>query len=556
MVYWSDKMPKIKHLTFWVVFFACFFVQVIPVVRSGLSYSYGLGFWGANGHDSIWHLSLINHIRSPFKVPLPIFAGQNLGNYHPLFDILITYLSKVTFISTSVWLFQLFPVLSTILFLILSYQLGKKITTRSSGGIWLMFLNSFANSFGWIVSLFRNGSLSGESLFWSMQSPSNQINPPYTLSVIMLMMLILITLNKKQRPLDNLLIFIILVLIPITKAYAAIPAFLFFGLSSLKSALSKRYQPLILFITSTIAALIVFYYYNPHSSGLLIFKPFWFTNSMIESPDRFYFPYLANMRYALEDSGKIGPRLLAVHLISVAIFIVGNFSWRLIGLRNLKREHIRFLLPLIVCTLIPLLFIQNGTAWNTIQFLYYALFIGNILLVIFLDNSSSIFIKTAIPFSFILASIPGIQMYLGNPAPASLPYSEVKALEFLSKQPRGTVLTYPYDEFLKKHLSAPVPLYAYETTSYVAAFSKQPTFVDDYMNLDNSGFNYKSRLDDVKAFFAQESEFKDRGFLVNNQISYIYLTGEQIKKNTINTEKMYVTKIYDQPEVKIYKVQK
>ena len=277
---------------------------------------------------------------------------------------------------------------------------------------------------------------------------------------------------------------------------------------------------------------------------------------MIESPDRFYFPHLANIRYALEASGKIGPRLILVQLFAIGIFIVGNFSWRVIGLFNFKRQHLPHLTTVVICSAIPLFFIQNGTAWNTIQFLYYGLFVSNILLVIFIGEHPNKLFESLIIVSSLIAAIPVFQTYLGNPAPSALSVAEIKALKFLSQQPPGTVLSYPYDEFIKKDMSTPIPLYAYETTSYLAAYSSHPTFVDDYMNLANSGFDYQSRLANSRNFFLQKSEFQDRGFLVNNQIGYIYLVGEQTNKTQINTSKMYLTKIYDESEILIYKVQK
>ena len=80
---------KNQKIIFVIIFVICLFIQVIPVIRSGLTYHYGIGFWGPNGHDGIWHLSLINHISNPLEINMPVFSGEKLKNYHPLFDILI-----------------------------------------------------------------------------------------------------------------------------------------------------------------------------------------------------------------------------------------------------------------------------------------------------------------------------------------------------------------------------------------------------------------------------------------------------------------------------------
>lgn len=561
-------MSKKQKTYLLIVLFLGTILQALPVFRSGLKYDYGIGFWGANGHDNVWHLSLINNISNPFSIDIPTFAGEKLVNYHPFFDIVISFLSKITFIPTTVLLFQIFPIVSSFILLFLSFKIGQKITNKYSGGLLLVFFTACANSFGWLVEIIRHQSLGGESMFWAMQSASNQINPPYTLSIIFLSILIFTLLNIKfPRNFNSkeiILILALLAIIPITKAYATIPAFMILGFYVLRSLFKKLIQPLVILIISILISISVFFIYNKMAGGLIIFDPFWFVNSMIESPDRFYLPFLANMRYALEASGKIGPRLILIQAIALGLFIVGNFGWRFIGLFKIFQKHKFYInyyfYTIILLVAIPVLFIQQGTAWNTIQFLYYALFLANILLVDFLINlPKNIFSKIlfiTIIFTTLISNIPTYQNYLGNPAPAAINYKEIEALNFLKQSPTGTILTYPYDQYIKIGMSTPIPLYAYETTSYVAAFSKQKTFVDDYMNLSNSGYDLEKRLTASQSFFEQKDKFKDRGFLVNNQISYIYLVDKQITKTNLNINNLYITKIFDNQWAQIYKVQR
>jgi len=132
-------MSKKQKIIFGVIFTLCFLIQILPVIRSGLQYNYGLGFWGSNGHDAIWHLSLINHIKNPFRIDLPIFAGEILKNYHPFFDILIAFFVSITHISSTIWYFQIFPIITTTILLITSFFLGRRLTSKFSGGLLLMF---------------------------------------------------------------------------------------------------------------------------------------------------------------------------------------------------------------------------------------------------------------------------------------------------------------------------------------------------------------------------------------------------------------------------------
>lgn len=555
-------MSKKQKIIFIFVFLSCFFIQILPVIRSGIKYDYGLGFWGSNGHDAIWHLSLINQIKNPLKINLPIFAGENLKNYHPFYDILIAFCVSITHISSLTWYFQIFPIISSIILLYTSFFIGKRFTLKFSGGLFLMFFTAFANSFGWLVSLIRSGQISGESLFWSMQSASNQLNPPFVLSLIFInLLLLLLTDQKINQNLKSFLILLILVLTPITKAYGGVVVYSIFFFYSLVQ-LKKTKQPFILFITSLPFSYLVFSLYNSTSASLFIFKPFWFTNSLIESPDRLYLPFLANTRYTLESSGHIGPRLIIVYIFSIGVFYLGNFSWRLLGILAIKKNNNSLQLPILftilITSLIPLFFIQKGTSWNTIQFLYYSLFLSNIFLTIYLFKLKPSLLNRTILIIIIattlISNLETFNRYLSNPAPSNLSSSEIEALTFLQNQPKGFVLTYPYDKYQKNNLTAPIPLYAYETTAYVSAFSQQQVFLEDEMNLDITGFKWQTRLDEEKKFFSTTDKFFARGFLINNHINYIYLVDNQNFSLTIDD--LQINEIYNNGQIKIYQVRR
>jgi len=60
-------------------------VWSLTMVKSGLTYPYGVGFWGPNGHDGIWHISLAQSLAKG-SWEIPIFAGETIKNYHIGFD--------------------------------------------------------------------------------------------------------------------------------------------------------------------------------------------------------------------------------------------------------------------------------------------------------------------------------------------------------------------------------------------------------------------------------------------------------------------------------------
>jgi len=536
--------------------------QIAPVFKSGLTYPFGIGFWGPSGHDSVWHLSLINHIDNPYIINMPIFSGEILKNYHPFFDIFIAYLSKLSHISSSIWLFQLWPIFSSITLLYLSFYYGRLITKHYYGGILLLSINSLANSFGCLVSLFKYGNLSGESMFWSMQSPSNQINQPYTLSIIFILIL-LILLHANILSIKKLFfIFVVLSLLPIIKAYSAVVGFGVFGLYLLRR---PQLRNILTFSASLAVAILIFLHFNPTSSGLLIFQPFWFLNSMIDSPDKLYIPKLSSFKNTLESLSYFDFRLIIVYLTTFIIFIVGNFSYRLIGIIYFikKRTFNDYGLLSIICLLIiiPTLFIQKGTSWNTIQFLYYALFLSNIYLAKYLysiiNTKKGILLTLIIFTSYVSGFFGMLSNYTGKIPPAAIPAGEKLALAYLSNQSPGVVLTVPYDKYLKDNFKAtPIPLYAYETTAYVSAYGQQVTYFEDEMNLSNSEYNVFDRRNRALTFFRQLNIYQDRGFLVNNQIDYIYIAGIQKNNIKLDTQNLYLTQIYENNDALIYRVQR
>lgn len=537
----------VKKIILITIFVFCTITQILPVIRSGTNIGSGIGFWGPNGHDGVWHLALINNISNPLVINMPIFSGETLKNYHPFFDILIAYISKFTTISSSILLFQLFPIISATLYLMFSYKVGKLITKSVKGGIILMLLNALNNSFGWIINFIKYNNFEGESLFWSMQPPSNQLNPPFALSLVLILILIYILLKstKQLSNIDLISIALILIFLPVIKAYSAIPAFCLFFFYVITN--KKYYKTIIL---SLLFSTILFLQFNKNSSSLLIWQPFWFIKSLFESTDKLFIPRFANLA-----SGTI-PKQVLFYLIGIPIFYIGNYAFRLLSiLKPLPKSWFSnsLYLSILLLSIIPLLFIQSGTSWNTIQFIYYAIFLLNIPLSYYLSKTNiiiPIFIIT-IQLIPLFASFP---QYLGKNPPAYIPNQELECLNYLKLQPKSIILTYPYDAYIIDKSIAPVPLYVYTTTSYVSAYSHQNTYLEDEMNLGNSGYNWQIRRENANKFFLQENEYQDRGFLLNNKIDYIYITGQQLVKLNLNLTKMSLKLAFNNSNCQIYKV--
>lgn len=546
-----QKIILLVLLSFLVLLFS------LPLLRSGLTYNYGIGYWGPTGHDLIWHQSLINHITSPFKIPIPSFSGELLTNYHPFYNILISSIHQISSIPINILIFQVFPLISSAIYIYLSFVIGKILSKHNSGGYFLALINVTTSSAGFIYTFLTSNKFGGESIFWSMQSASIQTNPPLVLSLIFIQLLIIFIIKKKS----NVLIILLLALLPITKAYGGITGYFLWGFYSLFSLKLNNKKPITYLLISLPISYFFFTLYNPSPKSLFEFNPLWFIDQMFNSPDKIYFPRLASALYNLKLAHSF--KVVPIYLFGITIFIIGNYFWRLLGmfyfLKNKTSFTYNLLLTALLLLIIPLIFTQSGTAWNTIQFLYYSLFLFNILFALYLVNLKNKIQKSILIFFFIftsfLTNLDTYQGYLGNPPPATIPSSEIKALKFLQSLPSGTVLTYPFNSHIQDNFkTTPIPLYAYITSSYIPAFTHHTTYISDEMNLNNSGYNWQSRLDQSLQFFKQENKFQDRGFLINNSIDYIYLTGYQNDRTNLDNPLLSLQKLYDNGHTLIFKV--
>ena len=119
--------PKIKISLFIIVLLSSILIS-ITMFRSGIKYNFGIGFWGPNGHDAIWHLSLINQLKTNIPPQNPIFSGTILSNYHWGFDFLVALISKLTYLDASLLYFQILPFVFALLIGFLSYKLAFSLT--------------------------------------------------------------------------------------------------------------------------------------------------------------------------------------------------------------------------------------------------------------------------------------------------------------------------------------------------------------------------------------------------------------------------------------------
>ena len=156
----------------------------------------------------------------------------------------------------------------------------------------------------------------------------------------------------------------------------------------------------------------------------------------------------------------------------------------------------------------------------------------------------------------VVLTLPGtygtMKHYLPSRPPAKLSNEELEALAFLEGQPLGVVLTQPFnkDAAIAAISNPPRSLRLYESTAYVSAFSKKPVFLEDEVNLNITGYNWRERRRQVEAFFANPSG----DFLSENNIKYVYITREK----GVLVDEFFASfeKVYENEEVIIVSVEK
>ena len=571
----------------------------LTMVKSGIAYSYRMGFWGPNGHDGIWHIALAGSLAKG-SWEMPIFAGETIKNYHIGFDLLLAIIHKLTFIPIHNLYFQIFPPITAFFIGIFSYKFVYFWRRSKLQAFWATFFVYFGGSFGWILTLLRDGKLGGESVFWSQQSISTLINPPYAFSVL----LIFIGLNvlvkgfhhprSRQvtprrwlfRPLrgeknsDKSMIiatFIFGILVQI-KVYAGILSLAGLLLAGVWQMFKRKGVTLMKVASgSLIISILIFSPLTGSVGESIIFRPFWFLEGMMGFQDRLNWPKFAEamLNYKL---GGIWLRGLTAYSLTFAIFIIGNFGTRVISLfwfsrkvRNLPK--IDFVDIFIISTIflgiiVPLFFIQSGNSWNTIQFLYYSLAFSGVLAGVVLgeyfeNKSVSLFynsrIKAGVVLIVVLLTIPTTMStlayhYLPSRPPAMISKEELEALKFLEKQPDGIVLTSPFDKAKADATidNPPRPLYLYESTAYVSAFSGKTVYLEDEGNLEITGYPWRQRRVIAENFYLTLDQAEARNFLEKNDISYIYwIRGQGSKPAGIQPG---IEKIFENKEVEIYKI--
>lgn len=384
--------------------FALFLIIAIfslasTIIFSGIKTTKGMEFQEI--HDSVWHIALIKELTSNFPPHHPSFNNIELSQYHYFYDLILASISKITKTSSLVLYFQIFPVILSGLLMGVAASLGQKIS-KKYGAFWLVFLTTFAGSFAYLIPIFLKGNSWGESSFWVSQTFVMMVNPQVIFTLGLSYLVLLISASTISLDWKKHLLLILLIAPSIGfKSYSWLVLSIIYGAVLLWELIRNKKLRIFLFgLLYTVVSLPFVWLITGFKTGTFFYFPLWYLDSMVEISDR-----LNLVEWKLKENHyrfkQNWPRVWEIKIKELLIFYFGNLGIRslflgllpVIWLKKFKSTEIKLLLLSLVgfafSTIFPLLFLQRGVVWNSIQFWYYGLIFANVMAAFLLSMISS-----------------------------------------------------------------------------------------------------------------------------------------------------------------------
>lgn len=485
---------------------------------------------GTNYRDGIWFQAVAATSFKTFPFQMPNFSGEILRGYHYLPN-LFAYLLSFVGIPIAFTFYKIIPIFYISTLTLLTINLGKKIHNSPFFVGILLFFMYFGMHLSLITSLFHFGKLRNQALINTFQA-TRILESPHTALALLILFSILIILYKKTVNVKSRIIISILTFLSFgIKFYIAfsIVNILFFYevVEFIKTKKIKNF-----FVNNFVYAIgvvfAIFLFYDPlnslNSGSIFMFSPFATVHHLIESPDLFYLPQMVLARYYLYEHGW-SSRLIFIEFFSSFLFVLFYFGTRIIGFiqiclqlikKNINAVELAISFSLVSSIIFSIMLIQKGDWFNPIQFAVPAAFLTNIFAAKFIfriikrSKILGYLLLTVVILITFPANLSNIS-YLSNTGRLVIPQKEMDALNFLKKQPEGTVFA-PIDE---------------NDMAYVSAFTGKPTYINFISVLENAGINFKNRYE-----LSKKNSFEQ---IKSQNIKYLYLNG--VMKSECNNSK-------------------
>lgn len=540
------KFRQIDLLLIFILFISTFIPSLL-VIKSGDVIEGGLRMIGANGHDVLSYLALINNLQKSIPPQNPTFAGEQIQNYHYLTYVFFSGVQYITKIPTLDLYFKI--IMPTLAFLLSAtvFVFMKDLTgIKKIGYLAVMFSCLSSNLYYLSVNFYPIVNIS-PSILWIDEYTTRMVNPQLILSyILMLTILYLFLKTKNYRNLKFICVVSILIgSLMLFKAFAGVLIFTALGIAALFYAINKKYDYLIIILFSGIITLGLFLISNAQLNSALFLSPLWFVKNMFESPDHLNFSQWELRRQTYLQDGNF-PRIIQMYAQGLLIFLFGNLGLRFLGifqiLQKIDKKDIVILLLLIVVLglILPQLFLVKGTVWNSIQFSYYSVFILGVLTPYILYN---LFAKNKLLFLLIfsiswISLLPGVyhstnNYFLSVKDSNIIPASFYQAALALKDEEDGIVLIHPI----------------FFNNTFIPAISSKNAYFADEMWLSVQTTPFAGRKQQTEEFF-KGNYLDPMNFLKENNIKYIVTDSSKVD----NFKNLNLDKVYQSEQINVFKV--
>lgn len=555
---WNIKMLSVLDYKLVGILLAAVIASGYFTYFSGLDSNGRLKLIGGNSHDGLWHLALINSLKKSVPPENPIYANTKVQNYHYLTDIFVVISSKFTNISEIDLYFKIIEPFFIILFSSTAFLLISKLTNNKFFSYFGVLFIVLSGNLFYIAKLFYPSAYSNPSVFWVDEFVTKMVNPQLLFSYIVILTILYLILVYEKISNYNF-VFLVSILgasLLGIKSYGFVIILLSLFLLILFQVIKTEYEFIKLTLGLAFAGLVFYLTSNISKGSIFILSPLWFIKSMFETPDHLaYSVWELKRQTYLQHNNYL--RIGQLYLEGLILFILGNLGGRLIGIFAIldkldkRKKTVVYLLSFIsiVSIVLPLVFIQKGVAWNSIQFFYYAVLALGILTIITLHNIYKHYKKIGIILAALIwfSLLPGIfyqaTQYNPNQAQEFVSLGVLNGLNFLKGQPGGVVLLSPN----------------FAQDSLVPAITGKTAFLADETILSIQLIDFNARKMEMESFFGDMNLDSKENFLKREGIKYIFLENNErsslFENKFGNAGRLKINKIYSNREIVIYYVQ-
>ena len=535
-----------RHFTTFIILLFGTFIWSLTISRSGSLTPYGLSFWGPHSHDALFHLSLIESFKqSLYPLINPNLIDTTIHNYHLLYDYLLALLSLLLNIPSLDLYFRLIPPLLAFFIGLTSFTLLRRWRYSPSQARLSLVFVYLTGSLGFIPHFFQKGTLwGGESIFWMQQNISTLINPPFALSLLILLIFLNLyhSWHDSLSPKHLLILSLIGALLIQAKAYASVLLiFALFAHLSLSVITTRRisFSKLLLPAFLLVFSVLLFLPTYASSGSLFQFAPLWFIRSLVSAQDRLNLESFASAWQVYQATDQY-PKLLLVHMTLTLVYLLGNLGIRVLALPAWWQSFFKSASQPLVAWIIlaglavPFVFIQSGNSWNSIQFSYYSLFFLSLLLgppvASLLSRSHTLpkflILLFLVTFLTLPTTIGTLKEYASLKPSTSITHQELRVLDYLSRQPHSRVITPVHSRTRRHPYSAPIPIHPSDSPAYVPALTSHQALFADEVNLEIMDYSYQKIRQNNLRFYNTTDYVFPTDFVRQNQIEYIYQTSQ------------------------------